>query len=150
MVLFEKLEVDAWSTRYISFQLGFGNEVYEIFISIEIFRKKHDLIEFIIFITVLSSFFREGELDSDNRLDSFFFTGFIELESTIHIPSISNRDGSLPELFRALRESEWITESSLESIVSVRMEMDERHGESVLKKSIFSSRKRKNSPKFAL
>ena len=121
MILFEEFEIDTRPTWYISFQLGFGNQIYEIFVSVEIFREKHDLIELIIFVPILASFLRESELDTYYWFYSLFLASLIKLESPVHIPRIGDSDSSLSELFGTFRETSRITESSLKGIVCMGM-----------------------------
>jgi hypothetical protein len=65
------------------------------------------------------------ELDSDDRLDLMLGTRLVELERSIHIASISDRDGSLTEFLGSFDESLRISECLLEGIVSMGMQMDE-------------------------
>lgn len=127
MIFFEDIEVDTCSAIVVALTVSKSDELDEIFISDEIFRKEDDLIYLIIFITIRSSFFRELELDSDDGLYPLSTTCLIELESSIHIPSIRDRYSRLTELFRTLSETFWSSESFLESIVSMRMKVDKRH-----------------------
>jgi hypothetical protein len=105
--------------------LGLRDELDEIFISSVAHCKEHDLIYFIIFITIGSSFFRELELDTDDGLDLMFDTRLIELERSIHITNIRDCDSSLTEFLSSFYESLRISECLLESIVSMSMQVNE-------------------------
>lgn len=141
MVFFQYFEINTWTPIIISLFLGKCDELDQVFISIEIFRKKDYFEYFIIFITIGSSFFRELELDSDDRLDPLSSTCLIELKSSIHIPSIRDRNSRLSKLSGSLGETFWSRECSLEGIMSVCMKMDKRHGRSLWKNRFFASRK---------
>lgn len=92
-----------------------------------VLREQYDLIQFIILITIGPSFLRYLEFHSNNWLHSEILTCTIEFECTIEIPRISDGNCVLFEFFRTLRELDWIAKCSLESIVCVRMKMNERH-----------------------
>ena len=145
MILLKERKINPWTTRNISFDLRSRYEIDEVLVSAEIFGKEDDLIELIILLSIVSSFFRESKLHSDDRLDPFFFACLIELKSTVHIPTVSDGNSTLTKLFCSLGKLLWISKCSLECIVCMSMEVDERHGESVSKKRVFASRKEKTS-----
>ncbi len=101
------------------------HELDEVLVTRIVFCEKNYLIDFVILVSVGSSLLGYLELDSDDRLDPILHTSLIELEGTIHITHISDRDGTLSEFLRPLGETLRITESLLKSIVSMVVEVDE-------------------------
>ena len=126
-ISFEKVKINPRTTIVVSFELWESDELDEVPIARMILRKEDDLIEFIVFLTIGSSLFRDRELDSDDGLHSMFSTGLIEFESSIEIPCIRDGNGGLTEFDGSFRELHRISECPLESIVCMGMEMDEWH-----------------------
>ena len=96
-------------------------------VSIDIFRKKYNLVEFIVLILIGSSLLGYLKFYSYNRFDIMLDTWLIELKCPVHIASISDSNCWLSEFFCSLCESLRITECLLEGVVSMCMEMDKWH-----------------------
>ncbi len=124
-----KFKINSWTTIIVSFELGSSYEFDKVPVSRIVFRKKNDLIYFIIFITIGSSFFRKKKLNTDNRFHSLLYTRLIKLKRSIHISSIRYGNCFLSEFFCSFNEFFRGSQGFLKCIMCMCVKVNKRHKE---------------------
>ena len=86
LVLFQELEIDARTPVVHTIEPRFCDHVDEVFVPLYILGEQYNLEEFVVLITIISTFLRYHYLDTDDGINSCFFGFFIELERSVEIP----------------------------------------------------------------
>ena len=136
MIFFKEFKINTRTTIVVSFQLWSGNKVNKIFISFVVYCEKYYFIEFIILISIGSSFFWKLKFHSHYRLNLLIYTGFVEFKCTIHISCIGDSYGSLFKFFCSFCESFGITESLLKCVVRMCVKMNKWHSQEYMKNEL--------------
>ena len=101
------------------------NEFYKIFITVFIFCKKNKVITLII---KTMNFIKTGSrcniyFATDNRFDSFSFTCFIKVNTTMHNTMVSNSNCCLSEFFYMFYKRFYATCTVKDAVLGMYMQM---------------------------
>ena len=120
-------------------QMRVGNELQEILVAGEILRDEAEMKHALAVLVGAAVFleaggFNEVEFAADDRLDALGLGGVVELDRTVKIAVVGEREGLHPQLRRAIHQPVDPARAVEEAVVGMDVEVDEiliggRHGD---------------------